>query len=74
MRNDYKYVGQIMQDKPVTLDAITEALSVHHWDVLYYATEKQIGSLIEQGKIDEDFSPRWEDYQEELRCLRHEIY
>ena len=64
-----KYVAQIEANKPVTIAAIIEALDVHDWEVLYYAKEQQICSLIDQGKISEDFSARWDDYQEEMRCL-----
>ena len=70
MKNqDFKYVAQIKANKPVTIAAIIEALNEHDWEVLYYAKEDQISTLIDQGSISEDFISRWDDYQEEMRCM-----
>jgi hypothetical protein len=66
-------VEQLVENsKPVTLDAIESDLNNNCWDALYFATEEQISSLIDSGKIDEDFYSRHQDYQEEMRCLRAE--
>jgi hypothetical protein len=66
-------VNQLVeQSKPVTLDAISSDLNNDCWDALYFATEKQISSLIDSGMINEDFFSRHQDYQEEMRCLKSE--
>jgi len=52
---------------------ITSRLNNGDWEPLYYATEKQIDTLIEQGRIEEDFYCRYQDYQEEVRCMMDEF-
>ncbi len=54
--------------KPTLLDIETDLIN-DEWDALYFATERQICSLIEQGRIDEDFLSRHQDYQEESRIM-----
>jgi len=67
-------VNQLVENrKKVTLAAISEDLNNDSWDALYFATEEQIATLIKQGKIDEDFSSRHQDYQEELRVMMAEF-
>ena len=54
----------------LTLNKIVHDLTVaHNWECLYLASEEQICKLIDQGKIDEDFFSRHQDYQEEMRCM-----
>jgi hypothetical protein len=62
----------IEQEKPITLDAIVIDINEDNWNCLYFASEAQIHSLITQNRIDEDFSSRHQDYQEEMRVLVHE--
>lgn len=62
----------IEQRQPITLEAIEYDLLGGDWDALYHAEETQIGQLIDEARIDEDFYSRWQDYQEEMRCLRAE--
>jgi hypothetical protein len=56
-----------------TMNDIAIDLNSGDWDALYFATEKQINKLIDEGKISEDFSSRYEDYQEEMRCMTAEF-
>lgn len=58
--------------KPTMVDIAID-LNNGDWDALYFATEKQINKLIDDGKISEDFSSRYEDYQEEMRCMAAEF-
>ena len=62
----------IENGQPVTLDAIATDLNGGQWDALYYATEAQIVALIDAGRICEDFVPRHQDYQEEMRVLMNQ--
>lgn len=64
---------KIEQGKKITLDDIKTDLLSGNWDPLYYATEAQINTLIQRGDIDEDFSSRYEQYQEEMRCMKAEF-
>jgi hypothetical protein len=69
----YLYQQQIEEKKPVSSSAIVEALKEGEWDVLYFAKEAQIDKLIEQGRIDEDFSSRKQDFDEEMRAMMSEF-
>lgn len=69
----YLYEIQIEERKPVSSSAIVEALAEGAWDVLYFAKEAQIDKLIDEGRIDEDFSSRKQDYDEEMRCMKAEF-
>lgn len=64
---------KIEQGKKITLNDIKADLLSGNWDPLYYATEAQINTLIQRGDIDEDFSSRYEQYQEEMRCMKAEF-
>lgn len=64
---------KIENGKPFTLADIKADLLSGNWDPLYYATEAQINTLIDRGDIDEDFSSRHQDYQEEMRCMKAEF-
>jgi hypothetical protein len=64
-----KVTQKIENNQKPTLSDIAADLNDGDWDALYFATEKQINKLIGQGKIDEDFSSRYQDYQEEMRCM-----
>ncbi len=68
------FVEQAIESgKKVTLSAIESDLNTGNWNALYFASEPQIDKLIESGKIDEDFSCRYQDYQEELRIMMSEF-
>lgn len=60
---------RIEDGKKPTLKSILTDIKSDDWECLYFATESQISSLIDSGKIDEDFGSRHQDYQEEMRCL-----
>lgn len=57
----------------ITEAMIAEDLNSGNWEALYFATEDQINSLIDSGKIDEDFYSRHQDYREEMRCMMAEL-
>lgn len=64
---------RIEAGKEPTLESIETDLNNDEWDALYYASEEQINKLIDQGRIDEDFFSRHDNYQEELRCMMAEL-
>ncbi len=64
---------KIEQRKRITLVDIETDLNSGNWDALYFAKEKQIDSLIRQGRISEDFMARHDNYQEDMRCMLAEI-
>jgi len=53
----------------MNIKEIASRLNNGDWEPLYSATQKQIDTLINQGKIDEEFFTRHQDYQEEVRCM-----
>jgi len=53
----------------MNIKEIASRLNNGDWEPLYSATQKQIDTLINQGKIDEEFFTRHQDYQEEMRCM-----
>jgi hypothetical protein len=59
--------------RKITLSMIESDLISGNCDALYFATEKQIVRLIDTGRIDEDFYSRWDQYQEDMRCMMSEI-
>jgi hypothetical protein len=61
---------KIENNQKITLTDIAADLNSGNWDALYFASEEQIDKLILLGKIDEDFSSRHFDYQEEMSFLR----
>ncbi len=62
-----------IKEKIMTLDEIATSLNAGNWEPLYTATEEQIMQLTAEGKIDEDFYSRHQDYQEEMRCMMAEF-
>ena len=58
-----------LRGKKMNIKEIAAKLNNGDWEPLYFATEKQIDTLIEQGQIDEDFYCRHQDYQEEMGCM-----
>jgi hypothetical protein len=60
--------ARIEDGKKATLKSIETDLKNDCWSALYYATEAQIQTLIDQERICEDFASRHQDYQEEMRC------
>jgi len=64
---------RISEGKKVTLEAIETDLNNGDWDALYYATEEQVTSLIDSGRISEDFFSRHQDYQEEMRVMMNQV-
>ena len=63
----------IEQGRKVTLKAIEADLKADWWDALYYASYDQISKLVNQGRIDGDFLPRHDNYQEEMRYMMAEF-
>lgn len=61
---------QVENGKSITLDAIATDLNNDLDIPLYLASEVQIDNLIQQGRIDEDFSSRYQNAQEELRVMK----
>lgn len=64
---------KIEQGQSFTLDDIANDLNSGNDEPLYFADEAQIDTLIRQGRIDEDFSSRYQDFQEEMRCMQAEF-
>ena len=64
---------RINEGKKATLESIATDLNNGDWDALYYATEEQIASLIDSGRICEDFFSRHQDYQEESRIMMSQL-
>ena len=58
-----------LRGKKMNIKEIAAKLNNGDWEPLYFATEKQIDTLIEQGKIDEDFYSYHQVCQEEMRCM-----
>lgn len=52
-----------------TLASILNDIKNDDWSCLYFASDIQIGKLINSGKICEDFFSRHQNYQEEMRCM-----
>ena len=57
----------------MNIKEIASRLNNGDWEPLYSATQKQIDTLINQGKIDEDFFTRHQDYQEEMSCVVSDV-
>lgn len=67
-------VEQLVKEcKKITLKAIVADIAASDYQCLYYASEEQIDKLIDQGKISEDISSIYQDYQEELRVMVNEF-
>jgi len=64
---------RISEGQKATLQSIATDLNNGDWDALYYATEEQIKSLIDSGRISEDFFSRHQDYQEEMRVMMNQV-
>ncbi len=58
--------------KPTLMSIEYDLNESDDWECLYFASEEQIDKLINQGRIDEDFGSRHQNYQEELRCMLNE--
>jgi hypothetical protein len=52
-----------------TLNELTELLKTDEYLALALMTDAQRDSLAKRGTIDSDQWSRWEDVQEEMRCL-----
>ena len=59
--------------KAVTLKAIESDLNNGLNAALYFATEKQIDTLIDSNRISADFSYQHQDAQEEMRIMMAEF-
>tara|TARA_B100001094_G_C17711357_1_gene567501 strand:- start:301 stop:489 length:189 start_codon:yes stop_codon:yes gene_type:complete len=57
----------------MNMKEITKKLNSGDWEPLYFATEKQIITLIDQNKIDGDFYSRYQVYQQEMSYLLDEV-
>ena len=53
----------------MTLTTIVNQISAGNTECLYLATQRQIDNLISSGRIDEDFAAKYDEAQEEMRCL-----
>jgi len=60
MKRTNRCESAIDAGRNITLSDIRTDLNSGNWDALYFASEAQ---------IDEDFGSRYQDYQEELRCM-----
>ena len=72
-RDMSKTEQRISEGKKATLESIATDLNNGDWGALYYATEEQIKSLIDSGRISEDFFSRHQDYQEEMRVMMNQV-
>jgi len=53
----------------MTLTTIVKQINAGNTECLYLATQQQIDGLISSGRIDEDFAAKYDEAQEEMRCL-----
>lgn len=64
---------RLSEGKKATLESIATDLNNGDWDALYYATEQQVISLIDSGRISEDFFSHHQNYQEEMRVMMNQV-
>lgn len=60
---------RIEEGKKATLKSILEDLNNGHYTALYFTSEDQICTLIEQGKVSEDLWSDWVSYSEDMRIM-----
>lgn len=67
------------QGKRITLDDLSYDLKNddvpghgNGWIALTLATKDQVSKLVDRGRVDEDWYPRFQDVQEEIRILAHQ--
>ena len=53
----------------MTLTTIVKQINAGNTECLYLATQAQMDKLISSGRIDEDFAAKYDEAQEEMRCL-----
>ncbi len=63
---------RIEEGKKATLKSILEDLNNGHYTALYFTSEDQICTLIEQGKVSEDVWPTWVSYSEDMRIMMND--
>ena len=64
MRGSHQLRSNIM-----TLTTIVNQINAGNTECLYLATQEQIDGLVSSGRIDEDFAAKYDEAQEEMRCL-----
>ena len=60
---------RIAEGKKATLKSILEDLNNGIYTALYFTSEDQINTLIEQGKVSEDLWSDWVSYSEDMRIM-----
>ena len=60
---------RISEGKKATLKSILEDLNNGIYTALYFTSEDQINTLIEQGKVSEDLWSDWVSYSEDMRIM-----
>ena len=63
---------RISEGKKATLNSILEDLNNDRYTALYFTSEDQICTLIEQGKVSSDLWSEWVSYNEEMRVMMYE--
>ena len=63
---------RIAEGKKATLKSILEDLNNERYTALYFTSEDQICTLIEQGKVSEDVWPTWVSYSEDMRIMMND--
>ena len=64
--------NRIAEGKKATLKSILEDLNNGIYSALYFTSEDQICTLIEQGKVSEDVWPTWVSYSEDMRIMMND--
>ena len=60
---------RITEGKKATLKSILEDLNNGIYTALYFTSEDQINSLIDQGKVSEDLWSDWVSYSEDMEIM-----
>jgi hypothetical protein len=60
---------RIEEGKKATLKSILEDLNNGIYTALYFTSEDQINSLIDQGKVSEDLWSDWVSYSDDMRIM-----
>ena len=63
---------RIVKGKKATLKSILEDLNNERYTALYFTSEDQICTLIEQGKVSSDLWPTWVSYSEDMRIMMND--
>jgi hypothetical protein len=63
---------RIAEGKKATLKSILEDLNNERYTALYFTSEDQICTLIEQGKVSSDLWSSWVSYSEDMRIMMND--